>query len=121
MGIGLFPDEVVQDETDRFGRVLLTPAFTAEQRRWAAYAWTGVSLAGGEDGVERFKRDYVAKLPPGMGTSFRERASVVDRTQDAVQPLAVALGAFGVMARSPPSCSWARRSCDCSGRTVRIW
>ncbi len=98
VGIGLFPDEVVQDETDRFGRMLLTPAFTVRERRWAAYAWTGVSVAGGEDGVERFKRDYVAKLPPGMSTSFRERASVVDRTQDAVQPLAVALGAFGVMA-----------------------
>lgn len=98
VGIGLFPDEVVQDETDRFGRMLLTPAFTAEQRRWAAYAWTGVSVAGGEDGVERFKRDYVAELPPGTGTSFREQASVVDRTQDAVRPLAVALAAFGAMA-----------------------
>ena len=98
VGIGLFPDEVVQDETDHFGRMLLTPAFTARERRWASYAWTGVSLADGEAGVERFKQDYVAALPPEAGTSFRERSIVVDRTQEAVRPLATALAAFGAMA-----------------------
>ena len=98
VGVGVFPDEVVQDDTDRIGRMLLTPAFTARERRWASYAWTGVSVEGGEAGVDRFKREYVAGLPQDVSTSFRERSTVVARTQEAVRPLAVALGAFGAMA-----------------------
>ena len=99
VGIGQFPDEIVQDDTDRIGRILLTPAFTARERQWVSYAWTGASVEGGAAGLDRFKRDYVAAQPPEVGgTTFRERASVVDRTQEAIRPLAVALGAFGVMA-----------------------
>ena len=98
VGIGLFPDEVVQDDTDRAGRALLTPAFTQREARWVSYGWTGVSLEDGEAGVERFKRDYLATLGREGGSSFRERSVVVARTQEAVRPLAVALGAFGAMA-----------------------
>lgn len=98
VGIGVFPDEVVQDDTDRIGRVLLTPAFTAREARWVSYGWTGVSLDGGEGAIERFKRDYLATLGIEGGTSFRERSVVVARTQEAVRPLAVALGVFGAMA-----------------------
>jgi len=99
VGIGLFPDEVVQDDTDRSGRILLTPAFTERERRWVSYGWTGVSLKREAGSVERFKRDYMATLPSGaQGTSFRERADVVARTQEAIRPLAVALAAFGAMA-----------------------
>ena len=98
VGIGLFPDEVVQDDTDRIGRALLTPAFTEREARWVSYGWTGVSLDGGEGAVERFKRDYLATLGRDGGSSFRERSVVVARTQEAVRPLAVALAAFGAMA-----------------------
>lgn len=99
VGIGLFPDEVVQDDTDRAGRMLLTPAFTERERRWVSYGWTGVSLKREAGSVERFKRDYLATLPSGaQGTSFRETADVVARTQEAIRPLAVALAAFGAMA-----------------------
>jgi hypothetical protein len=98
VGIGLFPDEVVQDDTDRLGRALLTPAFTEREARWVSYGWTGVSLDGGEGAVERFKRDYLATLAVEGGTSFRERSVVMARTQEAVRPLAVALGVFGAMA-----------------------
>jgi hypothetical protein len=98
VGVGLFPDEVVQDDTDRLGRVLFTPAFTEREREHATYAWTGVRLAGGSAGVERFKRDYLAVLPEGVPASFRETATVTARTQQAVRPLAVALGVFGALA-----------------------
>ena len=98
VGIGVFPDEVVQDDTDRTGRVLLTPAFTERNARWVSYGWTGVTLDGGEGAVERFKRDYLATLGREGGSSFRERSVVVARTQEAIRPLAVALGAFGAMA-----------------------
>ena len=99
VGIGVFPDEVVQDDADRAARVLLTPAFTERERQWVSYGWTGVSLASEKASVERFKREYLASLPSAaQGTSFRERSEVVARTQEAVRPLAVALAAFGAMA-----------------------
>ena len=98
VGVGLFPDEVVQDDTDRLPRVLFTPAFTAREREYGTYAWTGVEVQGGDAGVDRFKRDYLAALPPGAPASFRERSDVTARTQEAVRPLAVALGVFGGLA-----------------------
>ena len=98
VAIGVFPDEVVQDDTDRFPRMLFTPAFTERERAHATYAWTGVAVEGGEAGVDRFKRDYLAALPEGAPASFRETSVVKARTQQAVHPLAVALGAFGVLA-----------------------
>lgn len=98
VAIGLFPDEVVQDDTDRFPRILFTPAFTERERAHATYAWTGVAVEGGDAGVDRFKRDYLATLPDGAPASFRETSMVTARTQQAVRPQAVALGVFGALA-----------------------
>jgi predicted lysophospholipase L1 biosynthesis ABC-type transport system permease subunit len=98
VGIGLFPDEVVQDDTDRLPRMLFTPAFTTRNRDYASYAWTGVAVKGGQAGVDRFKRDYLAVLPPEAPAAFRETSTVVARTQEAVRPLAIALGVFGGLA-----------------------
>jgi hypothetical protein len=98
VGIGLFPDEVVQDDTNRIPRMLFTPAFTERNREWVSYAWTAVKVDGGVAGVEQFKRDYIAVLPDGANASFRETSLVTNRAQEAVRPLAVALGAFGVLA-----------------------
>ena len=41
VGIGLFPDEVVQDDTDRIARMLFTPAFTTRNQAWASYRLDG--------------------------------------------------------------------------------
>lgn len=98
VGIGLFPDEVVQDDTDRIPRLLFTPAFTARNRAWASYVWTSVKVDGGAAGVDRFKQAYLAELPEEAPANFRETSLVVTRTQQAVRPLAVALGAFGALA-----------------------
>lgn len=98
VGIGLYADEVVQDDTDRIPRLLLTPAFTAREQEWASYTWTGVEVEGGAAGVERFKRDYTAAVGEKGTPSFREASLVTASTQQAVRPLAVALGAFGALA-----------------------
>ena len=98
VGIGVFPDEVVQDDTDRLPRMLFTPAFTEREKRHATYAWTGARLAQRAVGVERFKREYLAALPEGAPASFREASTVIARTQEAVRPLAFALGVFGAVA-----------------------
>lgn len=97
VGIGVFPDEVVQDDTDRLPRFLLTPAFTEQQMEWVTYSWTGVAVEGGAAGVERFKRAYLEALPSALPASFRARSTVVERTQEAVRPLAVALAVFGAL------------------------
>jgi len=98
VGIGLFPDEVVQDDTDRIPRMLFTPAFTTRNQAWASYMWTAVKVDGGAAGVDRFKQAYQAELPEESPANFRESSQVITRTQQAVRPLAVALGAFAALA-----------------------
>ncbi|HEV3402050.1 MAG TPA: FtsX-like permease family protein [Acidimicrobiales bacterium] len=99
VAVGLFPDEVVQDDTDWAPRLLLTPAFTERERRHATYAWTGVRLQGGAGDAARFKQVYAAAASAeDAEPRFRERAAVTARIQKAVRPLAVALGVFGALA-----------------------
>ena len=51
-GIGVFTDEVVQDDIDRIYRILATPALTRQELRCcAAYLWTGLRLARGDRDV----------------------------------------------------------------------
>jgi hypothetical protein len=98
VGIGLYPDEVVQDDTDRLPRMLCTPAFTEPRRQYASYAWTGFELKGGPAAVGEFKRAYLDALPGEATASYRESSAVTDRAQRAVRPLAGALGVFGALA-----------------------
>jgi len=96
VGVGLFPDEVVQDDTDRSPRALFTPAFTRREQPHATYAWTGAKLRDAD--VAAFKEAYVSAVGEAGSPSFRERGDVTARTQQAVRPPAVALGVFGALA-----------------------
>jgi hypothetical protein len=98
VGVGLFTDEVVQDEVDRVPRILSTPAFTARERRWATYAWTGLQLARGAADVPAVKAGYADLLEPGAPTFFRDTAVTEAQAQRAIRPQAVALGVFGLIA-----------------------
>ncbi|WP_426571116.1 ABC transporter permease [Aquihabitans sp. McL0605] len=98
VGIGVFTDEVVQDEVDRVPRVLATPAFTAKERQWATYAWTGLRLRRGAADVPRVKAEYAGLLDPGSPVFFRETAITAAQAQRAIRPQAVALGVFGLIA-----------------------
>ena len=83
VGIGLFPDEVVQDETDRFERMLLTPVFTVgkhepqetdllRQRRppaeprpsWSAYHFATVAVGAGLEAEVHVANDAVRFAQP---------------------------------------------------------
>jgi hypothetical protein len=47
-GIGVFTDEVVQDDVDRIDRLLATPAFTRQQLACCGdYTWVGLKLITG--------------------------------------------------------------------------
>jgi hypothetical protein len=78
VGVGLFPDEVVQDE-----------------KEFVTYVWTSVEVEGWHRRVDGFKREHLAALPAGAPASFRKTSEVIAATQEAVRPLAVVLGFFG--------------------------
>jgi MacB-like periplasmic core domain len=107
-GIGLFPDEVAQDESDAMPRIVFTPALTEPHLDLASYEWQGLLLAGGRDDVPAVRADYGRllvehaertgqELPPGHRGNVQETGDLVDRVQRAVRPHAVALALFAAV------------------------
>ncbi len=98
-GIGVFTDEVVQDDIDRIYRVLATPALTRQELRCcAAYIWTGLRLARGDRDVAPVQREFIKLLPPGTEGVFRVTSVVEGQGERAVRPVSVAAGMFGLIA-----------------------
>jgi FtsX-like permease family len=98
-GIGVFTDEVVQDDIDRIYRILATPALTRQELRCcAAYLWTGLRLARADRDVAPVLRDFVKLLPAGTQGVFRVTSVVEGQGERAVRPEAVAAGMFGLIA-----------------------
>ncbi len=98
-GIGVFTDEVVQDDIDRIYRVLATPALTRQELRCcAAYLWTGLRLARGDRDVAPVQREFSKLLPPGIPGVFRVTSVVEGQGERAVRPESVAAGTFGLIA-----------------------
>ena len=98
-GIGVFTDEVVQDDIDRIYRVLATPALTRQELRCcAAYLWTGLRLARGDRDVALVQREFSKLLPPGTPGVFRVTSVVEGQGERAVRPESVAAGTFGLIA-----------------------
>lgn len=97
VGIGLFNDEVVQDEVDRTPRALFTPAFTEREAEYMSYFWTGVRLGRGDAGVAAFKEAYRGILPEGVPDNSRVNSVITTQAQRAIRPLAVALATFGAL------------------------
>jgi len=98
VGVALFPDEVVQDQSDRIPRYLLTPAFTGREIEAASYAWHHVVLRGGDADVPAVQDRFVSLLPEDSGAVFRVHSADVARAQRAVRPLALALAILGAAA-----------------------
>jgi len=95
-GIGVFTDEIVQDDIDRIYRILATPALTRQELRCcAAYVWTGLRLARGDRDVVAVQRE-ISKL---LGTRevFRVTSVVEGQGERAVRPESVAVGVFGLI------------------------
>jgi len=98
-GIGVFTDEVVQDDIDRIYRILATPALTRQELRCcAAYLWTGLRLARGDRDVSPVLRGFVKLLPPGAQGVYRVTSVVEGQGERAVRPESVAAGMFGLIA-----------------------
>ena len=98
-GIGVFTDEVVQDDIDRSYRVLATPALTrTELRCCGSFYWTGLRLARGAGDVEAVQRENTRGLPKYSPAFFRVTSVVVDQAERAVRPESVAAAVFGLIA-----------------------
>lgn len=98
VGIGLFIDEVVQDDTNRTPLALVTPAFSKKAAAYAGYAWQGLTLQHGDADVASLKAWYVAELDPGSPQFFRVTSVDTFHAEQAVRPLSLALASFGVIA-----------------------
>lgn len=98
-GIGVFTDEVVQDDIDRIYRVLATPALTRKMAGCCgSYSWTGLKLAGGQRDVDAVQQEYIRRVPAGTPPIFRVTSVVEDQGERAVRPESVAAAVFGLIA-----------------------
>lgn len=98
VGIGRLPDEVLGDDIDASGRLLMTPAFTRQWRDVAGtYIWQGLRLTSGAS-VDEAIADYQTLLPPDLQVNVQRSDVQHARVQRAVRPVVVALAAFGIAA-----------------------
>ena len=98
VGIGVFIDEAVQDDTNRTPLALVTPAFSKKAAPYAGYAWQGLTLRNDDADVAAVKAWYVAQLDPGSPQFFRVTSVDTFHAEQAVRPLSLALGTFGGIA-----------------------
>jgi ABC-type lipoprotein release transport system permease subunit len=94
VGIGLFPEEVLQDDADRATRLLLTPAFSEMARPYATYASQGLILKHGDRDVDAIKQ-HIAPLAPAGTIEYQITSVSTFHAQQAVKPLTIALVLFG--------------------------
>jgi hypothetical protein len=98
-GIGVFTDEVVQDDIDRIDRILVTPALTREVVGCCgSYFWTGLRLTRGARDVAAVQQEYVRRLPAGTPPIFRVTSVIEGQGERAARPLSIAVAAFGLIA-----------------------
>lgn len=98
VAIGVFTDEVVQDDTNRAPLALVTPAFTERAAAYATYAWQGLTLRNGDADVPALKEWYVGLLDPDAPQFFRVTSVDTYHAVQATRPLTLALALFGVVA-----------------------
>ena len=99
VGIAVFNDEVIQDDTDRVTRTLFTPALTDRYISCCvSYAWSGLQLRHGAADVAAVEREYLRLLPPSDPYYYHVTSIVEAQGEEAVKPESIALGIFGLIA-----------------------
>ena len=98
VGIGVFAEDVLEDDYDQLGRVLLTPAAT---ERWievaGSYVWHGLRLAD-PSAVGAVIAAYRGLVTEDAYVNTLVTAELASDVQRAQRPLIAALAAFGATA-----------------------
>ena len=99
VGIGVFNDDVVEDDVDQIPKMLMTPALTRQLLGCCiTYAWSGLQLRGGAGVVGAVEREYLRLLPSGDPYYFHVTSVVEAEAEQAIKPESVALAVFGCIA-----------------------
>jgi hypothetical protein len=96
VGIGVFPDEIVQDEADRTARFLITPALSREVRAIGTFGLQGLMVSGGDAGVQAVLAQ-LAKIVPIAKVEVKASDDIAN-AHTAISPLSLVLGVFGSIA-----------------------
>jgi putative ABC transport system permease protein len=97
VGIGVLPEEVLQDDGDRTPRLFLTPAYSNRAKAMITYGLQGLILRRGDRDIAAV-RTQVKRLDPSADLEFRVTSVDTFHAKQATRPLAIALGLFGVIA-----------------------
>ena len=97
VGIGVFPDEILQDDADRTARFLVTPALSRSLTPIGNYGLQGLILKHGSNDVRAFL-DHLAKIVPIGDVDIRLTSVDEANALTATHPLSLVLGVFGAIA-----------------------
>ena len=102
VGIGLATSELVQDDVDRGGFMIATPALTVPLLECCAAGspgmFIGLRLDHGPADIPAVKREMIDALPKTIGLEFDDGSAPLAKAERAIEPEAVALGVFGAIA-----------------------
>lgn len=96
VGIGVLPEEVLQDDGDRSARLLLTPAYSRRAKQCVTYGLQGLVLEHGDDDITRVN-GRLRHFSPAGTTDLRVTSVDTFHAQQAVRPLSIALALFGAI------------------------
>ena len=95
VGLVVFPNQVVNDDVDRFPTyVLMTPALTDRLRASLVYPSYGLKLEHGDADVAMVEREIIQLLPRGSVYTFHVTSVTEGQVERASKPEAIALGVF---------------------------
>jgi FtsX-like permease family/MacB-like periplasmic core domain len=97
VGIGVFPDEILQDDADRTARFLVTPALSRSLTPIGNYGLQGLILKHGTKDVRAFL-DHLAAIVPLEDVDIRLTSVDEANALTATHPLSLVLGVFGAIA-----------------------
>jgi hypothetical protein len=98
-GIVTFNNEVVLDDVDKYPSfVLFTPALTGPFSTGPEEVYYGLKLKDGALGVPAVEHEIIRAVPGAVNASFHLTSAVEDQVSRTVEPEAIALAVFGIIA-----------------------
>jgi FtsX-like permease family len=98
-GIVTFNNEVVLDDVDKYpSYVLFTPALTGPFSTGQEEIYYGLKLTDGAAGVPAVEHEIIQAVPQAVNASFHLTSTVEGQVNRTVEPEAIALAVFGIIA-----------------------